>query len=149
MSLSKVIKEPEKFEVEHCESESIFLKSHMGKYLTVDKNGDVRASGEVGLKWGKKFVDTVPYDLYSKWDELVTDATLTLQIRQEQLPPTRLPFKLWPRTKPTAWGSTVRGQEYLQFLRFLCRRTVLSPCVATVASWPLKQTAASVPIERW
>ncbi|CAE7473972.1 fscn [Symbiodinium natans] len=44
---SSVIKEPEKFEVEHCESESIFLKSHMGKYLTVDKNGDVRASGAI------------------------------------------------------------------------------------------------------
>ncbi|CAE7721867.1 fscn [Symbiodinium microadriaticum] len=42
---SSVIKEPEKFEVEHSGSESIYLKSHTGKYLTVDKNGDVHASG--------------------------------------------------------------------------------------------------------
>ena len=47
---TKVIKEPEKFEVEHSGSESIYLKSHTGKYLTVDKNGDVHASGDMGLR---------------------------------------------------------------------------------------------------
>ena len=45
MALHKVIKEPEKFEVEHCDADSILLKSHTGKYLSVDKKGDVRAAG--------------------------------------------------------------------------------------------------------
>eukprot|EP00439_Symbiodinium_sp_Y106_P087012 s519_g38.t1 len=48
---SSVIKEPEKFEVERSDNESIYLKSHTGKYLAVDKNGDVHASGASASGW--------------------------------------------------------------------------------------------------